>query len=413
MVAVIQESKYFSDNNFQVFFPENVCSVKITFTSNFRQPCGIADYSNTLIKELQFLVDVEIVELIVPDEFSGFPLNYIRNAQHYFKLGQELNGGDICHIQHEYAFWGGYFPRFNAFPFFRAGIKVPIVMTVHELIDPPYEIFPQNSSIKSTAARLFYPLINRYENYVNFDVFNCAQKLIVHTEDQRNILAARGVREDRLAVVPHGIPSLDVIENPQTFLEKFGLAGKRFISLIGFISRRKGYEAVLEILPELPHDVYFVIAGGARTKGDQIYEDQLRARIASQGLTGRVVFTGYLERDELAAVLTASEVVVAPFEKAFGSGSLSLALAAGKPIVASDIKPTKDLQRESGGLLLFDRKNSGAFLTQVNRLLADRLLRESLAASAEKYAQGHSFQRISEAIVSLYREVLSYSQYQP
>src|SRR5581483_10857810 len=136
---------------------------------------------------------------------------------------------------------------------------------------------------------------------------------IVHTTAARKELIARGAKPGFVYVVPTGIPApLPAPTGGQAFREKFGLAGRRLITLFGYVSFNKGYELTLEILPSLPEDVTFVIAGGRRNADRAPYAAQLRERIAQAGLSERVVMTGFLDDTEVAEAMAASEIVLVP-----------------------------------------------------------------------------------------------------
>jgi glycosyltransferase involved in cell wall biosynthesis len=62
---------------------------------------------------------------------------------------------------------------------------------------------------------------------------------------------------------------------------------------------------------------------------------ELREQITTQGLSGRVMFTGFISDEEMASLLNAAEVLVMPsFDEGFGLPVLE-AMACGTPVVAS------------------------------------------------------------------------------
>lgn len=380
--------------------------MRVTFFSNFNQPCGIADYSHNLIEEIEKLATVEVVQLPANLRADGSFRSYVSCAYRFYRLGKKMNRGDICHIQHEFAFWSGFFLRTNMFPFFARGIKVPVVMTAHELIDPPFKISHNQRGLMRLAGWLFGSLFRRYERYVNGTIFARPDYTIVHTTEQKQQLIARGVASYKIIVIPHGISRADTLGHGEDYLIQCGLKGRRYFTLVGFLTERKGYDLVLNVLSRLPEDIVFVIAGGPRLEEDHAYTRRLRSRINHEGLDSRVLITGYLKPAQLGAILSGASAVVAPFERVSGSGSLSLALAFGKAIVASDLSSLKELHRKSRALLLFPSGNADQLLRCLLTVFEDEALRSELEKAAYSYAEKNSFKVVAGKTYRIYEDLL-------
>lgn len=382
-------------------------SVKVAFFSNFHQPCGIADYSQQLVQELSRLADVKVVHSPLPPQqpykYSSLPY-YLK---HFRRCARELNDGDICHIQHEYSFWGGVRPFRNLFPCFASAITVPVVMTAHEILDPPYRAANFKGALQWLSSGLS-PCSSRYSNYVNAGVFQWSDRTIVHTGQQRDLLMERGVSPDRITLIPHGIAPCAVssLEAAQT-VRNLKLEGRRLLTIIGFISQRKGYELVLQVLPHLPDDVTLVIAGGCRTNSDEEYLKVLRGLLERSGLTRRVVITGYLDADVLCSVVRASSAVLAPFNAVAGSGTISIALASGVPVVASKLPPLVELNQSARAMLLFTTGDASDLLLKIRQLLTGKQLFDELSASALRYACQNSMRSVADRTYALYENVLA------
>ena len=68
-------------------------------------------------------------------------------------------------------------------------------------------------------------------------------------------------------------------------------------------------------------------------------------------MADRVRFLGYLPEDELESVLAATDVALCPFERMSASGALATWFSAGRPIVASDLAPFRELKAMQPGAL--------------------------------------------------------------
>src|SRR5436309_2703203 len=96
---------------------------RISMLTSWEERCGIAEYSKGLVEALRASVEVDVV----PTSFR--PTSRAVSA----KMGQALNGAQVAHVQHSYAFFGGMRPRLAGFPDLLAAVRVPLVVTVHEL----------------------------------------------------------------------------------------------------------------------------------------------------------------------------------------------------------------------------------------------------------------------------------------
>lgn len=382
---------------------------RYAFITGNDDQCGIADYSRQLLDELQQMLPVTPLFFPgVPRSRGRIPLAYPVLAGRFARLASKVNQFQLCHIQHEYALSGSYRPLENLYPWFAANIRIPTVITIHELPDPPYLCADFRQPLMYLARTPAAGLAGRYERYVNGGFAARAARILVHTERHRDMLLAWGIDAARLQVFPHPIPNVTLIPVEPSLPVAWGCSGKRILSIIGFISRRKGYERVLEVMPRLPDDVVLLIAGGSRTAGDRQYEQELRSRVTQTGLSHRVVFTGYLSPSLQKCVLQSSEIILAPFESMAGSGSLSLAIAAGRCILGADISPMHELAEQTGAIALYDGSGSSAMLlSALQKLLLSPQERHRHEQAAVQYAAQHSYQRSAKILREIYHDVLN------
>ena len=260
--------------------------MKIAMLTTVGERCGIAAYTRALISALEGLPDTGVE--VVPITEGRQP------REHYLAQAELLNASDVdvVHIQHEHSFWGGILPRKSAYWEMRYLISKPVVLTAHttyslaELLKLDSEPRPHKWLVKQLLMR------NRsYRDSVEIAPFVTAIT-IVHTAAARTALIERGAGANNVAIIPTGIPAPDPAPTGgESFREQYGLKGRRLVTLFGYIAPNKGYELTLGILPALPEDVTFVIAGGVRTQGEEAYAAVLNATIARSGQSHRIVQT--------------------------------------------------------------------------------------------------------------------------
>jgi glycosyltransferase involved in cell wall biosynthesis len=134
--------------------------------------------------------------------------------------------------------------------------------------------------------------------------------------------------------------------------------------------------------------------------------DAIVARAQSAGLDGSVSFLGY--RDDIAALVAASDVVaLASRQEGFGR-ALVEAMVGGVPVVGTDVVGIRDVIRDGETGLLVPPGDADALAAALLRLLRDGALRASLAERARCYAEEHFDERdAARRIAAVYRELLA------
>jgi glycosyltransferase involved in cell wall biosynthesis len=394
--------------------------MKIGMVTTTGPRCGIAAYTRELTAALQSLPDTAVE--VVPITEGRQP------SELYRAQAERLNAPDIdvVHIQHEHSFWGSILPPMSdvktllqlalrlrqtspssAYWEFRYLLQKPVVLTAHttytlaEMLNVATETRPHRRLIKQLL------LANApYRESVEIAPFVTAAT-IVHTEAARQALIARGAKPQFVTVVPAGLPApVPALTGGQAFIERFGLQGRRLLTIFGYIAYNKGYELTLDILPSLPEDVTLVIAGGTRTAEMEPYAAKLREAIAGSGLAQRVVITGYLEETDVAEAMAASDLILVPHTVATGSYSVTIPLTHGKPILASDLDCFLEIAQKVDCLELFRAGDAADYREKLCRLLADPARQEVLAANARKYAERFCWPRVAARARQVYQSAI-------
>lgn len=378
--------------------------MKIAMLTTTGEKCGIARYTRDLVAGLHTLPDVSVD--VVPICEGKQPVT------HYREQARRLNAPDVdvVHIQHEYGFWGSILPGRWAYWELRYLIEKPVVLTAHTTLSLPELLHLRTERRPLQWLAKQWLLHNRsYRDGVEIAPFVTACT-IVHTRAAREELIRRGAKPAYLTVVPPGVPDpLPAPTGGQAFRERFGLGDRTLLTLFGFITPNKGYELTLSILPDLPPGTTLVIAGGARTEAHAPYQAALERQIARMGLQNRVVITGFLTDTEVAEAMAASEIVLVPHTQATSSYSVTLPLAHGRPILASDLDCFREINERLECLALFPSGDAPRYREVLLALLASPDRRATLAQKAREYARRHSWpavaastRRVYEAAIHVY-----------
>lgn len=180
----------------------------------------------------------------------------------------------------------------------------------------------------------------------------------------------------------------------EDLLERYDLAGKRVLLTVGRLDARersKGFDEVLDVLPQLPRDVVYVIAGG----GDDF--PRLRAKAIELNVAERVRFTGLFEESDKPDLYNLADVYVMP-SRGEGFGFVFLeAMACGVPVIGSTLDGGREALLNGKLGTLVDPNDRDALRTAIAELLArgERRIPEGL-----DYFSFEKFVARSRAILS-------------
>jgi glycosyltransferase involved in cell wall biosynthesis len=192
--------------------------------------------------------------------------------------------------------------------------------------------------------------------------------------------------------------------------QRLGLSAEEPVIL--YSGTFEAYQGLPELIAAIPlvraqvPSATFVLVGADRANG-----------FARQESTDSLLRSGALRiverqpRSEMAAYLTMADILVSP--RAFG-GNLPLKifdyLAAGRPIVATDIPTHRTVLAEDRAVLVAPRTE--AIAQGILAVLGDRLRAQRLAAAAKSYAQTHlGWNRFVDSVEALYAEVERHARF--
>ncbi len=361
--------------------------MKIAMLTSWQEACGIADYAGALVAALKSRVELEVI-----------PLKHGQTDPAYFRgLADQCNAFDLVHIQHEYVFFGKRWPGQHRWHDLVANLRVPYVVTAHTWLRPT----SGGRGWKPWARWLRDGLVRAigWSRYLEAGQFRTARRVIVHTDAHREFLIRQGLLPEQVSVLPQGVPESfpqGVGERART---RWQLTGP-VVTLFGFLNPAKGHALALEAWDQLTVGATLVIAGKAFSERDAAYAQTIEHEAKRRGSAVR--WLGYLPEAELADLLDASDVVVMPYVHTTSSYALSLALAQGCTVLASDLEPFQEICAERACLALFHRGDSADLGRALTRLLGHPQERRRLQKAALTWAREHSWTNVAEKTLQVY-----------
>jgi len=228
-------------------------------------------------------------------------------------------------------------------------------------------------------------------------------RLVGNSQSVADFYRNLGYPAERLAVIHNGIdlPATDSVNRDDLRRELAIPSGSLVVGYIGRLARQKLIMDLIwafELIRVMEGEAYFVIAGDGPERA-QLEQFAHKLKIAE-----RVRFLGH--RDDAARLLPALDLfwLASDFEGL--SNSLMEAMAAGLPVVASDIPPNRELvvHGETGYLAPVGDRVAFAQLGQ--RLLLDRELAQHLGqAGRNRIASHFTTANMVQSYAKLYRDL--------
>ncbi len=268
----------------------------------------------------------------------------------------------------------GFFSPWSAHPDLSA-LGIPIVAVVHEL--PFVRLGPIEGRVRAWKHR----------RWLRRNVRGCAA-IVVPTEATRaDLLTLHPDAEPRVHVVPHGFePSF--WSGARAFGESGPYAVMVGVGANARMARKKGLDVALAAWRQglVPKDLRLVLAGAPALP-----------------LVGGVEARPDLDDERLRVLVAGARMLIYPSRsEGFGFPPLE-ALAAGVPVVASDVPAIAEITAE--GALLVPPGDPEALGAAVHRLHEDETARAACLAAGAVRVEAFTPQRAAEGIRDVFRSV--------
>jgi phosphatidylinositol alpha-mannosyltransferase len=177
------------------------------------------------------------------------------------------------------------------------------------------------------------------------------------------------------------------------------VAKENAIFFIGRHEPRKGLSTLLEAVSMMPNDVKLWIAS------DGPETETLRAQYANDS---RIEWLGRISDAEKYDRLRRSAVFCAPALRGESFGIVLLeAMAAGSPVVASNIDGYRNVATDGENALLVEPANASELAAALAKVIADPRLAERLVVAGREHAQQFTMDALADRYIELYERALS------
>lgn len=277
--------------------------------------------------------------------------------------------------------------------------RVPVVVSVHDvsyLESPEYFSRYRSTQLKITVKRT----VER------------AAHIVTPSEFSRQAVARwYGLDPERITVVHNAVDETfrpGSRESAAAWLLRHKGVAWPFVLTVGDLQPRKNhigliraFERLMREHPQLTHRL--VITGK-----DTWFSSEIRAAAKASSMADRIVFTGFVNDDELHHYYAGCEIFVYPsFYEGFGLPILE-AMACGRAVACSDTSAMPEVADSAA--LLFDPGQPDQMALAMRDLLIDAQLRGRMERLGSQRAALFSWERASRRTLDVYYSVAGQQQ---
>jgi glycosyltransferase involved in cell wall biosynthesis len=268
----------------------------------------------------------------------------------------------------------------------------PTVVKMHNTWLGEYERYKE---LKGNIAKKMDSVTNM-KYYIKMDKSCCrrADHLICISDLIKDETKRYNVPEDKMTVIYNGI-DYKKFQTDENFRDELGLSGV-VIGYIGRLEPHKGVELLIKANSNLDCNL-LLVGGGSDQK-------RLEGLVKKMGSKDRVKFTGYVPYHDIPKYYASVDIVVYPtFYEPLGNVILE-SMAAGKPIIASNVGGIPEIFQEGTGYLI--KPNDKVLSEKLRLLVEDDKLRKKMGAEGKKKVKGHSWTEVAKQTVTVCESVL-------
>lgn len=240
-------------------------------------------------------------------------------------------------------------------------------------------------------------------------VFYIAEKLAAHYTDaiitinDEDLASARALcaKCDCFKVHGVGVDIKSIMEDKsdrRVLRREFHIPDDAFLLMsVSEINKNKNVSTAVRAFAKASEgreDMYYLAVGG----GDSL--DKCRALASELGVSDKVIFTGY--RHDAKALLHMADAFIFPsFREGLGLAAIE-AMAAGLPLIASDIRGIGEYAVNGENSFLFAPSDTDGFAGAIKMLAADPELREKMGNAARAAALPFDMTEAFREITDIY-----------
>jgi glycosyltransferase involved in cell wall biosynthesis len=280
-----------------------------------------------------------------------------------------------------------HYPNFNV-PFFN---HRPFVMTLCDLI---YFLYPE--ACPNTLAQLYAKF------FMRFAAKKALAIITISHFSKREIMRHLKVPESKIHVTYCGIDrKFKPTECPVSLKQKYSLPDK-YVLYVGNHQPLKNLQGLIKGFAQCQSKGnYFLVIGGKKDpRRTETYN-----LIREHSLEDRVIFSGFIQSEDLPAIYSAASLFVFPsYYEGFGLPPLE-AMACGTPVICSN---TSSFPETVGDAAIMVSPGDTILLSkEIDRILADKELQKDMIEKGLQQVKKFSWDETAAQTIEIYSSIFN------
>ena len=167
---------------------------------------------------------------------------------------------------------------------------------------------------------------------------------------------------------------------------------------VGELNKNKHHEIIIRALEHI-QNTHYAIAGGGELLS------QLKELAAKCSVSDRVHFLGF--RDDVKQLYKTADIFCLPSYREGLSASVMEAMAAGLPVVCSDIRGNKDLIVQDKGGYLISIEDTHGYADSLNAIIQSERLRVEMGTFNMNYVKLFSLKKVVQDMEAIYMDMIN------
>ena len=188
----------------------------------------------------------------------------------------------------------------------------------------------------------------------------------------------------------------NIVTNTEQKKLEFGITDEYVLLSVGELNHNKNHETIINAISMIDFPIIYIVCG----KGEKI--DYLNDLVQRLGLEEKVIFAGY--RNDIDELLKMSDIFCFPSYREGLSVALMEAMAAGLPVICSNIRGNVDLIENGRGGYLSDPNDVVGFAENIEKLIADKNERIKMSNNNKKDIQKFGKIKVNNQMRQIYEE---------
>lgn len=231
--------------------------------------------------------------------------------------------------------------------------------------------------------------------------YNVSNRIIALTNFEKEVLISCGLQRRRIVVIPHGVA---LIPRRNGLRKRLGLENKFVILTVARFVAQKGHRYLIDSIPSVIRrfDAHYLMVGRESAILPSLREYSKRLNVDKN-----ITFLTSLSDDDLSAAYTESDIFVLPsLYESFGMVLLE-AMAAGKPVVATNVGGIAEIVEDGKTGIVVPPADPESLSIAVQSLLRSGELRSKLGEEAQRNVlENYRWSTVADRTEAVYEDAL-------